>query len=76
VLWFSHSLQQSTKRPLCHPSPLVGWAGELEEKGKTYGLGQGQFNRTTKEVNSSHTKTEKNIQSKGIHRAVLSQADA
>jgi len=41
--------------------PLVGWGGELEEKGKTCGLGQGQYNRTTKEAISINNSDKKNI---------------
>lgn len=41
VSWFKPSWQPRSMWPLAHPHPaLVGWGGELEEKGKHRSFGK------------------------------------
>jgi len=57
--------QQRTTQSLYHPSPHWGGEENGKNKAKTYGSGQGQFNRTENEANSTNNNTDKeNIQNK------------
>jgi len=50
---------QRTTWLLHHPSPLMGYRGQGEGKGKTQGSGYRQFNRTAKEANSNNSNIDK-----------------
>jgi len=50
----------------------VGWGGELEEKGKTHGLGGRQFSRMAKREECNNNK----IGKKNVQNAIYSVPDA
>jgi len=68
-----------TEPRCCPPAPpaLLGWGGELEEHGRTLGLGQGQLNRAAEDEKSTSSNTDKgNTQVWGTHGAPPSLPDA